>query len=472
MVIRVLFLLACCLSAYCNTYFVSTSGNDGNSGSISSPWATIQRACNTLQPGDSVIIRDGVYYTDKIIRPRNSGTKDKWITYYVLPNERVVIDGDSVKYLDEEAKKDTKLRERVARRGKDINSVSISSFTIGIFHIEKVNYIRVVGLEVQHSHDAGFIVKGPSKCVELINCKTDETFNSGIGVWYADSVKVLYCEITRANNEKKAFQYTVRYEAPHEALSLAGAKYFEVAYNNVHLSFKEGIDCKEVSAFGRIHHNHVHNMLRQGLYIDCWFGLLHDIEAHDNYIHHCDIAGIAISGEGEQASMENIKIYHNLVIDNKGSGILFGTWGKDRLRKNIEIYNNTIYNNGQPGHWTGENGGIDIRSENIKNLKIHHNVIYQNWGFEIGLTQKNAKTDSLLRANQISVYDNVLGEFKSKFTDRIVSHFPHVFGYQSPTCKVLENPFLDVIKKDFRLKENNHLYGAQNFGIGFDTNYR
>ena len=44
-------------------------------------------------------------------------------------------------------------------------------------------------------------------------------------------------------------------EPPHEALSIGGAVDFEVAYNHVYDSDKEGIDIKETSKRGKVHHN-------------------------------------------------------------------------------------------------------------------------------------------------------------------------------------------------------------------------
>ena len=46
-----------------NTYYVSTSGNDSNDGSSSSPWLTIQGAINNsvVVNGDTIIVKDGTY---------------------------------------------------------------------------------------------------------------------------------------------------------------------------------------------------------------------------------------------------------------------------------------------------------------------------------------------------------------------------------------------------------------------------
>jgi len=46
-----------------NTYYVSTSGNDGNDGSAANPWKTIQGAISntSVVNGDTIIVRDGTY---------------------------------------------------------------------------------------------------------------------------------------------------------------------------------------------------------------------------------------------------------------------------------------------------------------------------------------------------------------------------------------------------------------------------
>ena len=44
------------------SYYVSTSGNDTNPGTIRSPWLTIQHAANTVKPGATVYVSGGIYH--------------------------------------------------------------------------------------------------------------------------------------------------------------------------------------------------------------------------------------------------------------------------------------------------------------------------------------------------------------------------------------------------------------------------
>jgi len=48
-------------TAIAATYFVDDSGNDDAPGSEAQPWATLQRAADAVQPGDTVFVRSGFY---------------------------------------------------------------------------------------------------------------------------------------------------------------------------------------------------------------------------------------------------------------------------------------------------------------------------------------------------------------------------------------------------------------------------
>ncbi|MDP2572087.1 discoidin domain-containing protein [Vibrio penaeicida] len=82
--------------------YVSKVGNDNNSGTIESPFATLEkakRAVNLLlqQPGDdiNVLVRGGTYYLDSPLTfgPSDSGSTSRSITYSSYPGENVVISG-------------------------------------------------------------------------------------------------------------------------------------------------------------------------------------------------------------------------------------------------------------------------------------------------------------------------------------------------------------------------------------------
>lgn len=373
--------------------FVSPEGSDGNPGSRATPLKTIQFALDQADY-DSVILMDGVYTINQPIQMKKSGRKDKKLTILAENRLKAVIDADT--YILE------------LKSGKTPDRSGIASF-----HFRGVHFINIEGIEVRNSHGMGISIAHGSTNIVLNNCRSVNSYNSGISLWYSDHVKVFHSEVEGANrmSMKTEIDRAGR-EAPHEALTIAGATNFEVAYNEIHDCDKEGIDCKEVSAHGIIHHNYIHDLPRQGLYADCWFGLLEDVEFYDNEVHSCEW-GLAISGEGKDASMKNIRIHHNLLYDNHGSGIFFGVWGNDELRDSIFIYNNTIVGNGSPDHWAGPVGGIDLRSKNIANTFIYNNICYNNYCFEIGARFENEELIEWEKNRNIVVTYNHSGNFKS-----------------------------------------------------------
>jgi len=89
--ITVIMLIICIIKAYSTNYYVSNNGNDNNTGTISSPFKTIQAAAMIMKPGDECFIRGGVYR--EVVRPANSGTLELPIKFSAYKNETVVVTG-------------------------------------------------------------------------------------------------------------------------------------------------------------------------------------------------------------------------------------------------------------------------------------------------------------------------------------------------------------------------------------------
>ncbi len=74
-------------------YYVSPQGNDSNPGTFSQPWRTINKAANTVSPGDQVYLRGGTYI--EYVTIARSGTQGKPIQFYAYPGETPVMDGQN-----------------------------------------------------------------------------------------------------------------------------------------------------------------------------------------------------------------------------------------------------------------------------------------------------------------------------------------------------------------------------------------
>jgi hypothetical protein len=76
------------------TWYVSATGGGAGTGSLSAPFTSINTALNSALPGDTVMLRGGVYY-EAISFPR-SGSLGKNITLKAYSGERPSIDGSRI----------------------------------------------------------------------------------------------------------------------------------------------------------------------------------------------------------------------------------------------------------------------------------------------------------------------------------------------------------------------------------------
>src|SRR5688572_24281848 len=79
-------------SADAATWYVSTSGNDANSGSLSSPLRTVKQGVSKLVPGDQLLVRGGTY-NESVSIWNKYGSAAAPIVIKAYPNETPVIDG-------------------------------------------------------------------------------------------------------------------------------------------------------------------------------------------------------------------------------------------------------------------------------------------------------------------------------------------------------------------------------------------
>jgi len=75
------------------TFYVAPWGNDGNSGSLQAPWATLHHASFLLQPGETIVMRAGFYVNDYLIVPSGVTTAQQPITVIAYPGEVPVLTG-------------------------------------------------------------------------------------------------------------------------------------------------------------------------------------------------------------------------------------------------------------------------------------------------------------------------------------------------------------------------------------------
>lgn len=75
----IIIMLAAMGLAHAATYYVAITGSDSNNGSSASPFKTIQKAADTVQPGDQVIVKSGIHYGG--VTMKTSGLPGKPIVF-------------------------------------------------------------------------------------------------------------------------------------------------------------------------------------------------------------------------------------------------------------------------------------------------------------------------------------------------------------------------------------------------------
>ncbi len=417
-------LLFCILTLSCQQETGTTSNPDAE---------TLHTLIEQASAGDTVLLPSGEFFLTKPLQIVKNGTRENPVVIMGQPDYTTIIDASGI-----------------SEKPEPGAAVWVAG-----------SFVQVSFLTVKNSHDVGILVgtkARQSDHIDITSCYTENTYGSGISLWYVDSARVTYCEIVGANNQDiRRPDVPLRREAPHEALTVAGATHFEVSFNEVHHCHKEGIDVKEVSQHGVVHHNYLHDLPRQGLYADAWFGTLTDVVFRYNVVHDSEW-GAVISVEGEGSYLSDVHIHDNLLYNNNASGVFFGQWGHDLLRENITIYNNTVFNNGSEGHWAGLTGGIDIRSASISHLKVYNNIVTNNQGFEIASFAPADQAGELFTSKDITIFNNLITT--PKFLDPVESDYNLNYEYTGSEIIQGDPMFVNPQDGDFTLQEGSPAINA------------
>ena len=309
-------------------FYVSTTGLDNNSGTLTSPWKTIAKAANTLTAGQTAYVRGGTY--KESITIKNSGTVGKYITIAAYPTETPIMDG-----------------------------TGINAFNL--INISNKSYVKISGLSIQNS-SVGIAASGSNNLV-LENNKLYNFNNPAI------SLGDCFNSVVTGNIVDKACSTSWG-----ECITFNQCEYIDVSYNEVKNGTTntlggEGIDIK-CSKYVRVYGNVVHDLKKLGIYIDAYDGLNYDIQVFNNKVYNVT-SGIVISSEQRNA-VRKINVYNNLVYDCVYLGIGVVNWpthytpGTSYPIDDIKIENNTI----------SSTGGLIIDAPEGNNFKVQNNIIY------------------------------------------------------------------------------------------------
>lgn len=316
--VRLLFSGACIIIAiftftnlsFSQIFYVSSSeGSDSNPGTENQPWATIQKAADTIAPGDTVYIKAGTYQRFIVTK---SGTASSPITYKAFPGDeqKAVITGASLRV--EGAK-------HIIIDG--LASININS-SIAIF-IDNSEYITIKNYKINKVNAVGIKCMS-SSFIDIINSEISETGLGGIigeGIYLGQG----------GSSDAETFCHDVTIRGNH-LYKLRG----------------EAVDVKDESynviIEGNVIHD-IHNSLNDepAITLNPSNGL-NEIKNHiirNNIIYRITNSSSQKMGNGIYV-YDDALIYNNIIYDNSDYGIRIRGYGNGT----VKIYHNTIFGNG------------------------------------------------------------------------------------------------------------------------------
>ena len=333
-------------SAEGSVYWVAIDGDDAGPGTRDEPWATLQHAADSVGPGATVYVREGVY--EQRVELRSSGTPGRPITFAVAPGERVVLDGSSLEVPPgQNAMIAIDSQRFVTIRGFEITGYrsDVSGHVpIGILVTGAADHVRLAGNVV---HDMGTTFQGrnggdahgiavfgtagdhPIEEVEIVdNELANLTLGSSEALVVNGNVKDFRIEGNKVHDTNNIGIDVIGFEgtAPDPTVDQArdGIVRGNVVWN---------VDSYGNPAYGN-------DRSADGIYVDGG----RDILVEGNTIHDVNI-GIELASEHAGRSTRNVTARNNLVYDSTAIGIAIG--GYDRRRRSTEdcvIVNNTVVN--------------------------------------------------------------------------------------------------------------------------------
>jgi Right handed beta helix region len=376
------FLLLICISTAFgqtnSTFYVATTGDDSNPGTLAAPWRTIQHAADTVRAGSTVYVRGGIY--EELVSVKASGNaSDGFITFRSYPDETAILDA---------------------------SHLTLSART-AILTIQNKSYIKIVGFEIRNFRTAehklvplGISVIGSGSHIELLKNNVhhiEQTFDgrdapghgaNGFGIAvYGTDAKTPITDLIIDGNEVHHLK-----TGSSESLVVNGnVTNFRITHNVVHDNNNIGIDVigfertapdpsVDQARDGVVSNNLVYNITSKGnpayrdeensdgIYVDGGTRIL----IEQNVIHNVDF-GIELASEHKDRATSYIIARNNLIYHCHTAGVSIGGYAPDRGHtEHSAVVNNTLYENDTSATGSGEFQMQWNMSDNV----FENNIVY------------------------------------------------------------------------------------------------
>ncbi|MGF9698618.1 DUF5123 domain-containing protein [Paenibacillus sp. MABNR03] len=394
------------ISDHQEVYYISPEGDDTNSGTIHSPWKTMQHAADQVTPGSTVYLREGVYH-QKLKITRNGHSADKPTVFSSYPGEKAIIDGTGLSVSGIEG----------------LIEVENASY-VTIQHFEIRNFTTTIGDQVPtgiYVHGAGEHIQIAGNTVHAIanNVQLEEPHLTGrdahgIAVYGTEHPAALR-DILIQDNE--LYDLVL---GSSESLAVNGnVDTFSILDNTIHDTDNIGIDLigyegtseddtYDQARNGIVRGNEVYDISSNlnpsygtslpngshsagGIYVDG--GTDHVIE--QNRVYRNDI-GIEIASEHAGRSTSSIILQDNLVYHNRLTGIAMGGYDEERgSTENSTIMYNTLFQNDT---LDAGNGQLYMQAM-TKNNTFKHNIVVSGSSGVLIYNEYNSNSGNVIDQN-------------------------------------------------------------------------
>ncbi len=300
-------------------YYVAKNGNDANPGTITQPYASINKGVDLYNAGDTIYVRAGTYSPTSGIYFYRSGSASAPITFRAYPGEIAVLDG---------------------------SNMPNQTMLVDI----ECNYFIMQDFEIKNSKWNG--ISNYGACYTTIkNCKVHDCLFGGISVGKGDLTSTHDVTIdgcTVYNNCHMNDPHTINGGWP-GALTVGGATNVTVKNCNVYKNQGEGI-IFYLADKCRSSNNISHDNYGVNMYIDNATNCV--IER--NFLYTTGDATYYRGGNPSTGIQYANEVYNNInisanntivnnILVNNNYAFYYGNYGRGGGLKNVTFANNSIY---------------------------------------------------------------------------------------------------------------------------------
>jgi hypothetical protein len=426
--------------ASATTFYVSTTGNNTNSGlSPSAAWRNIQYAANHVTGGDTVQVLGGVY-NETVNIPASGSATAGYITFQNYSGQTATVDG---------------------------TGLTIPGGEFGLFNIASQSYVIIQGFEIRNYKTTaknkvpvGVYVTGAGSHLQLLNNHVHDIITTASGcnanalgvAFYGSAAPASLNNITISGNEVDHLQTGCS-----ESMTVDGnVDTFTITNNLIHDNNNIGIDAigfegvspnatYDQARNGTISQNSIYNITSTGnpsYPANCWCadGIYVDggtnIVVERNLIHNVDL-GLEVASEHKNKTSSFVTARSNLIYFGNSAGISIGGYaasvgGTDH----VTIVNNTLYKNESQQTGSGE---FQIQFHATNNI-FKNNIVYA--GAQALAVNSYTNNTANPADMDYNLYDSPSGATQTTFV-WVKKTYNGITAYQTATGKDPHSNFAD-----------------------------